>query len=93
MQLRGPRIRLVIFALAGNTAAVVSKHGGVFIFLIVCCFRCSDDRQALIWDITVKARPIEDPILAFSAGGEINQLQVWKLIICHLFFVLFSAST
>jgi hypothetical protein len=36
----------------------------------------SDDRQALIWDITVKARPIEDPILAFSAGGEINQLQV-----------------
>jgi WD repeat-containing protein 68 len=36
----------------------------------------SDDRQALIWDITTKARPIEDPILAFSAGGEINQLQV-----------------
>ena len=36
---------------------------------------CGDDRQALIWDITAKPRPIEDPILAFSAKGEINQVQ------------------
>lgn len=35
----------------------------------------SDDRQTLIWDVTSKARPIEEPILAFSAGGEVNQLQ------------------
>jgi WD repeat-containing protein 68 len=35
---------------------------------------CSDDRQAFIWDITAKPKPIEDPILAFSAGGEINKL-------------------
>jgi WD repeat-containing protein 68 len=41
------------------------------------CHICtiSDDRQALIWDITVKPKPIEDPILAFAAGGEVNQLQ------------------
>lgn len=36
---------------------------------------CGDDRQALIWDITSKFVTIEDPILAFSAEGEINQLQ------------------
>lgn len=34
-----------------------------------------DDSQALIWDITSKVRPIEDPILAYSAAAEINQLQ------------------
>jgi WD repeat-containing protein 68 len=39
---------------------------------------CGDDRQALIWDITAdkgRARVIEDPILAFNAEGEINQMQ------------------
>jgi WD repeat-containing protein 68 len=38
---------------------------------------CGDDRQALIWDITASAggTVIEDPILAFSAEGEINALQ------------------
>lgn len=38
---------------------------------------CADDRQALIWDITTKNVIIEDPILAFAAEGEINQLQ-WE---------------
>lgn len=35
----------------------------------------SDDGQALIWDVTVKAKPIEDPILAYTAPAEVNQLQ------------------
>lgn len=35
----------------------------------------ADDRQALIWDISTKSLVIEDPILAFAAEGEINQLQ------------------
>lgn len=36
----------------------------------------ADDKQALIWDIsTSKNITIEDPILAFAAEGEINQLQ------------------
>lgn len=36
----------------------------------------ADDKQALIWDITTtKNVVIEDPILAFAAEGEINQLQ------------------
>ncbi|KAK6029460.1 WD domain, G-beta repeat protein [Ostertagia ostertagi] len=30
----------------------------------------SDDAQALIWDLQNMPRPVEDPILAYSAGGE-----------------------
>ncbi|PIO62589.1 hypothetical protein TELCIR_15848 [Teladorsagia circumcincta] len=29
-----------------------------------------DDAQALIWDLQNMPRPVEDPILAYSAGGE-----------------------
>ena len=41
------------------------------------CHICTagDDRQALIWDIQQIPRAIEDPILAYSADGEINQVQ------------------
>ncbi|KAJ1353406.1 hypothetical protein KIN20_010026 [Parelaphostrongylus tenuis] len=34
----------------------------------------SDDAQALIWDLQNMPRPVEDPILAYSAGGEVNQV-------------------
>ncbi|KAG0563425.1 hypothetical protein M758_8G029200 [Ceratodon purpureus] len=42
------------------------------------CHICSagDDSQALIWDMS--AKPVDgglDPILAYTAGGEVNQLQ------------------
>ncbi|KAK2157381.1 hypothetical protein LSH36_193g13056 [Paralvinella palmiformis] len=41
------------------------------------CHVCTaaDDHQALIWDIQQMPRAIEDPILAYTAGGEINQIQ------------------
>ncbi|CAF4542394.1 unnamed protein product, partial [Rotaria sp. Silwood2] len=41
------------------------------------CHICtaSDDRQALIWDIQQMPKTIEDPILAYTADGEINQVQ------------------
>eukprot|EP00116_Pleurobrachia_bachei_P009605 sb/3469867/ len=41
------------------------------------CHICSaaDDQQALIWDIQQMPRPIDDPILAYKAEGEINQVQ------------------
>ena len=42
------------------------------------CHICTagDDSQALIWDLsTMGKRPIEDPILAYNAEGEINNLQ------------------
>jgi len=44
------------------------------------CHICTagEDRQALIWDLTSLPKPIEDPILAYNAEGEINNLQ-WSV--------------
>mmetsp|Transcript_1215 Transcript_1215/g.2832 ORF Transcript_1215/g.2832 Transcript_1215/m.2832 type:complete len:384 (+) Transcript_1215:232-1383(+) len=43
------------------------------------CHICTagDDSQALIWDLSKMAadRPVEDPILAYNAEGEVNNLQ------------------
>ena len=41
------------------------------------CHICTagDDAQALIWDLADLPTEIEEPILAYTAGGEINQLQ------------------
>jgi WD repeat-containing protein 68 len=42
------------------------------------CHICTagDDSQALIWDLScIPKRPVEDPILAYNAAGEINNLQ------------------
>lgn len=41
------------------------------------CHICtaSDDKQAYIWDLSTMPKPIEDPILAYSAEAEVNQLQ------------------
>lgn len=36
-----------------------------------------DDCQALIWDLSMIPRAVEDPILAYNADGEVNQL-VWN---------------
>mmetsp|Transcript_22842 Transcript_22842/g.33413 ORF Transcript_22842/g.33413 Transcript_22842/m.33413 type:complete len:366 (+) Transcript_22842:155-1252(+) len=41
------------------------------------CHICTagDDSQALIWDLSSMPKAIEDPILAYNAEGEINNLQ------------------
>lgn len=49
-------------------------------YLIISClfytiYLAADDHQALIWDIQQMPRAIEDPILAYTAEGEINQIQ------------------
>ena len=41
----------------------------------------ADDQQALIWDIQQMPRPIDDPILAYRADGEINQVRAEGLVI------------
>ena len=42
---------------------------------VPCSVSTGDDHQALIWDIQQMPRAIEDPILAYTADGEINQIQ------------------
>ena len=41
------------------------------------CHICTggEDKQALIWDISSREHLIEDPVLAYNADAEINQLQ------------------
>lgn len=41
------------------------------------CHICTagDDKQALIWDLKPLPKPIEEPILAYNAESEVNQLQ------------------
>mmetsp|Transcript_10847 Transcript_10847/g.11269 ORF Transcript_10847/g.11269 Transcript_10847/m.11269 type:complete len:333 (+) Transcript_10847:27-1025(+) len=36
---------------------------------------CSDDREALIWDITSLPKILDEPMLSYNAQHEINQLQ------------------
>eukprot|EP01112_Ceratiomyxa_fruticulosa_P009799 TRINITY_DN2572_c0_g1_i1.p1 TRINITY_DN2572_c0_g1~~TRINITY_DN2572_c0_g1_i1.p1 ORF type:complete len:328 (+),score=67.04 TRINITY_DN2572_c0_g1_i1:165-1148(+) len=45
------------------------------------CHICTagDDKQALIWDLSQMPKPVEDPILAYQAEAEINQLQ-WSTL-------------
>ena len=45
------------------------------------CHICSagDDAQALIWDLSPMPKPIEDPLLSYTAEAEINQLQ-WSML-------------
>uniref|UniRef100_A0A914S394 Uncharacterized protein n=1 Tax=Parascaris equorum TaxID=6256 RepID=A0A914S394_PAREQ len=40
-----------------------------------------DDNQALIWDIHSMPRPVDDPILAYQAEGEVNTWRVNELSI------------
>lgn len=44
-------------------------------FTPLSCLCAADDHQALIWDIQQMPRAIEDPILAYTAEGEINNVQ------------------
>ena len=41
-----------------------------------CVSSSGDDHQALIWDIQPMPKPIEVPILAYAAEGEINQASI-----------------
>ena len=50
-------------------------HELTAVSLTATMFIAGDDHQALIWDIQQMPRAIEDPILAYTAGGEINQIQ------------------
>eukprot|EP01127_Copromyxa_protea_P022783 TRINITY_DN8347_c0_g1_i2.p1 TRINITY_DN8347_c0_g1~~TRINITY_DN8347_c0_g1_i2.p1 ORF type:complete len:331 (-),score=47.83 TRINITY_DN8347_c0_g1_i2:51-1043(-) len=51
----------------------------------------SDDRQALIWDISALPKPIEDPILAYNANESISQLQ-WSVTHSDWISIAFGRS-
>jgi hypothetical protein len=41
----------------------------------------ADDCQALIWDVHQMPRPVEDPILAYAASGEVDKLSDGTLLL------------
>ncbi|CAB3398921.1 unnamed protein product [Caenorhabditis bovis] len=51
----------------------------------------ADDAQALIWDIQHIPRPVEDPILAYSAAGEVNQVH-WGFVHSNWICICFNKS-
>jgi len=60
--------------LGGHTGCVNATAWAPHSFCHICT--AGDDSQALIWDLSaMQNRPVEDPILAYNAEGEINNLQ------------------
>ena len=60
--------------LGGHSASVNATAWAPHSHSHICT--AGDDQQALIWDLSsMQTRPVEDPILAYGAEGEINNLQ------------------
>ncbi|CAM9808333.1 unnamed protein product [Phaeothamnion confervicola] len=64
---------LPVAELGGHGAAVNAVAWAPHSSCHVCT--AGDDAQALIWDLSTVPKPVDDPILAYSAEAEINQLQ------------------
>jgi len=64
---------LPVAELLGHTSCVNAMAWAPHSSCHVCT--AGDDSQALIWDLSQMPKPIEDPILAYCAEGEINNLQ------------------
>uniref|UniRef100_A0A7E4UVF1 WD_REPEATS_REGION domain-containing protein n=1 Tax=Panagrellus redivivus TaxID=6233 RepID=A0A7E4UVF1_PANRE len=50
-----------------------------------------DDAQALIWDLHSIPRPIDDPILSYSAGGEVNHVG-WSSLCTNWISICYANS-
>mmetsp|Transcript_21243 Transcript_21243/g.29778 ORF Transcript_21243/g.29778 Transcript_21243/m.29778 type:complete len:330 (-) Transcript_21243:492-1481(-) len=65
---------LPVAELGGHTGCVNATAWAPHSSSHICT--AGDDSQALIWDLsTMQSRPVEDPILAYNAEAEINNLQ------------------
>ena len=55
------------------------------------CHVCtvSDDYQALIWDLSCLPKPVEDPILAYTAEAEVSNM-VWASSLCDWVTIAFD---
>ena len=51
-----------------------------------------EDRQALIWELSNLPRPVEDPVLAYTAEGEVNSLH-WSALQTDWISATFNTST
>lgn len=71
LDIRIPSVPLV--ELQGHTAAINSiswaPHSSCHLST------AGEDRKAFIWDLTSLPKPLAEPILAYNAEGEINQIQ------------------
>ncbi len=78
---------LPVAELGGHTAAV----NGVSWAPHSACHICtvSDDYQALIWDLSVLPKPIEDPILAYTAEAEVSNM-TWSPALCDWVNIAFD---
>jgi WD repeat-containing protein 68 len=74
LDIRAPT--LPVAWLRGHTACVNSMAWAPHSSCHVCT--AGDDRQALIWDVSHLPKPVDEPILAYNAAAEINQLQ-WSV--------------
>lgn len=75
-----PEVVIIDVRIPCNPVARLRNHRGYINALTWAphsgCHICTaaDDRQALIWDLSSVPRPVDDPILAYQAGGEVNQV-------------------
>lgn len=65
--LKNKIVSLIIFNI------LFSHHRAPYSPIHVCT--AGEDRQALIWDLSRIPAAIEEPILAYGAAGEINNVQ------------------
>lgn len=81
-----PKVTIIDKRVPSLPAAEIQGHNSASVNCIAwaphsSCHICTagDDRQALIWDLSVLPRPVTEPLLAYNAGQEVNQLQ-WSKI-------------
>eukprot|EP01083_Nonionella_stella_P020774 57650_1 len=74
LDIRAPS--LPVAELQGHSACVNSIAWAPHSSCHICT--AGDDAQALIWDLSEMPKPIQDPILAYSAEAEVNTLQ-WSV--------------
>ena len=78
---------LPVAELGGHTAAV----NGISWAPHSACHICTvaDDYQALIWDLSCLPKPIEDPILAYTADAEVSNM-TWSASLCDWVNIAFD---
>ena len=80
-----PKVTILDLRVLSTPVATLDNHRGYLNGLAWAphssCHICTagEDCLALIWDIQSMPRAIEDPILAYTAAAEINQIQ-WSAL-------------